>query len=249
MEMELVSSVPEAAPAAAPVAPSPTEPVAPAPIPEPAAPTPAAATEDTTTPAPAEALYKLPDGREVDAVTLQREWKENFMPEFTQKSQRLAAIERGTQPITSPEAAPKWQDPTWQPQSIQEVIEAGKQAALDEIQGQQRQAEETRTRVASEVDAQIAAIKTKDANLDENALFVHANKFGFPNLIAAYENMSEMRKIATETERRVLTNVNTRKADPISGGAQPAPVAGTAQTYGANGNYSSALDYFRSRGA
>jgi hypothetical protein len=39
-------------------------------------------------------LFELPDGRKVDAATLSKEWKENFMPEFTKRSQTLAEIER-----------------------------------------------------------------------------------------------------------------------------------------------------------
>ena len=35
-------------------------------------------------------LFELPDGRKVDAATLQTEWKENFAPEFTRRSQELA---------------------------------------------------------------------------------------------------------------------------------------------------------------
>lgn len=39
-------------------------------------------------------LYDLPDGRKVDAKTLSREWKENFMPDYTKKSQRLSEYEK-----------------------------------------------------------------------------------------------------------------------------------------------------------
>ena len=42
----------------------------------------------------AKELYELPDGRKVDASTLSKEWKENFYPEFTRRSQRLADIDR-----------------------------------------------------------------------------------------------------------------------------------------------------------
>ena len=39
-----------------------------------------------TDPKPDPTLYETPDGRQVDAETLQREWKDNFLPEFTRKS-------------------------------------------------------------------------------------------------------------------------------------------------------------------
>ena len=32
-----------------------------------------------------EVLYETPDGRKVTADVLQKEWKENFLPEFTRK--------------------------------------------------------------------------------------------------------------------------------------------------------------------
>jgi predicted NAD-dependent protein-ADP-ribosyltransferase YbiA (DUF1768 family) len=47
-------------------------------------------TSETT----ADNLFELPDGRKVDASTLSKEWKENFYPEFTRRSQKLAEIER-----------------------------------------------------------------------------------------------------------------------------------------------------------
>ena len=39
-------------------------------------------------------LFELPDGRKVDAKSLTREWKENFLPDYTKKAQRLAEIDR-----------------------------------------------------------------------------------------------------------------------------------------------------------
>jgi predicted NAD-dependent protein-ADP-ribosyltransferase YbiA (DUF1768 family) len=45
---------------------------------------------------PEKELFELPDGRKVDSSTLSKEWKENFYPEFTRRSQKLADIERTT---------------------------------------------------------------------------------------------------------------------------------------------------------
>jgi len=44
-----------------------------------------------------ETLFEMPDGKQVDAATLAKEWKENFYPEFTRRSQKLAEIERQSQ--------------------------------------------------------------------------------------------------------------------------------------------------------
>ena len=41
-------------------------------------------------------LFELPDGRKVDGQTLAKEFKENFIPEFTRKSQELAELKKGT---------------------------------------------------------------------------------------------------------------------------------------------------------
>lgn len=234
--MELVDSSAPAAPAAP--EPSPAEPAAPT----------ETATEATESPeAPAVELFDLPDGRKVDATTLQREWRENFMPDYTRKSQALAEAARVQNPNLNSPDTPKWKDPNYVPQSYAELIEAGKQAALEEIKSDAQAQEQARMQVVSQVDNEIASIKAKDPKLDENALFVHANKYGFNNLIAAHENMSAMRKVALETEQRVLKNVNARKNDPIAGASAPG-TPGAGQAYGANGQYGSAVEYFRRRG-
>jgi len=41
-----------------------------------------------------EELFNLPDGRKVPAEELSKEWKENFYPEFTRRSQQLADFKR-----------------------------------------------------------------------------------------------------------------------------------------------------------
>jgi len=41
-----------------------------------------------------EELFELPDGRKVTAEQLSKEWKENFYPEFTRRSQQLAELKR-----------------------------------------------------------------------------------------------------------------------------------------------------------
>lgn len=44
-----------------------------------------------------EELFELPDGRKVDKETLSKEWKENFYPEFTRRSQKLKEFEKKEQ--------------------------------------------------------------------------------------------------------------------------------------------------------
>jgi predicted NAD-dependent protein-ADP-ribosyltransferase YbiA (DUF1768 family) len=50
--------------------------------------------QSTKSETPEKELFELPDGRKVDSSTLSKEWKENFYPEFTRRSQKLADIER-----------------------------------------------------------------------------------------------------------------------------------------------------------
>ena len=55
--------------------------------------------ETTESETPEKELFELPDGRKVDSATLSKEWKENFYPEFTRRSQKLAEIERANKEI------------------------------------------------------------------------------------------------------------------------------------------------------
>lgn len=207
--MELVDSA-APAPVADP-APSPEVP----PVEEPTAtPTP----EVTPEVKPEEQLYETPDGRKVDAATLQKEWKENFLPEFTRKSQRLAEIEKGEKEIKSPNDEPAWKKPDYVPENYAEVIELAKKEALNEIQSTY-QAEQARVKAIQDaVDSELTEIKKVDPKLDENALFVHANKYGFQSLKTAHSNMVDMKKTALEVEQRTVKNLKTREADPISTG-------------------------------
>jgi DNA-binding transcriptional MerR regulator len=232
---EMVPSVQEAAPAA----PTPSAPETPTP---PVAPEAAAPAETPAQPA-AEQLYDLPDGRKVDAETLRREWKENFLPDYTRKSQKLAEIEKH---IKSPnEEPPKkpWEQPDYTPQSWSEVLELAEKRTLERIQQQAQQAEEQTKAIAAEVDKQLSEIKATDPQLDENALFHHANKFGFRDLKSAHANMQAIKAAALAAEERTLKNLKARGLDPISG--QPSPTGldtgidpDIAQKYG------SAVEFF-----
>lgn len=217
--MELIdSSTPPVTPA--PVVEEPkVEPSPEVPAVEPTVEAPANPTPETTPPVEEPKLYDLPDGRKVDAETLAKEFRENFLPEFTRKSQALAEIER-KKGITSPEdEGPAWKKPDYVPQNYGEVIELAKAEAIKELEGR---SEAERMRVESvqrEVDSQLAELKKIDPKLDENALFVHANKYGFRDLKAAHSNMSDMKKALVDVEQRTLKNLKTREADPISTGA------------------------------
>ncbi len=167
------------------------------------------------TPAAEPQLYPLPDGRMVDAETLTKEWKENFLPDYTKKSQTLAEIERAK---ASDPNVPEWKKEGYVPKSYAEIVELGKAEALKEMAALAAAEEARRAEVNQRVEAQVTALKAKDPKLDEMALFAHANKYGFRDLNLAYENMAEMKTVARVTEERVLQGAK-KKVDPIATGS------------------------------
>jgi len=199
-------------------------------------PTPVTPTEPTEPVTPTEPeLFELPDGRKVDAETLSKEWKENFYPDYTRKSQALAAKEQlpKTDP-TNPLA-----DPNYVPETYAELAEQIKQQTLKEIE-QRNQAEiDARTAIENEVVNQLSEVKKIDTNVNENALFLHATKYGFRDLKVAYQNMKDMNELAKNVQQTTVKNI-TKRNDPVSvapgaGGVRPDP-----------SQFSTAVEYMRS---
>lgn len=237
-EMELVDSVP--------AAPAPT------PAPETPSPAPEAAPEvKTPEPAPevpvepqAPQLYRLPDGRQVDSAGLQREY-ENLLPEFTRKSQELAALKTQNPPITK--ETPPWKDPNFQPNSWADAIEIAKAEALAELGRNAEAARAEEAAVRANVESQLVSIKAVDPKIDENALFEHATKYGFTDLNSAYTNFKAINDAVAATEKRVTKNLTTRAADPIATTPTPAPVAKQEGLSPARiGQFRGALDFLES---
>lgn len=241
MEMELVDSVPAPAPTPSPAPQEPVAPVEPvAPAADPATP---ATPEATGTEPAASQLFKLPDGREVDAAGLQREY-ENLLPEFTRKSQRLAELERVTPPTPITTDEPSWKDPNYSPSSWAEAIEIAKAEALKELTANATAAQQAEAQTRVQVETELAEIKTVDPKVDENALFDHAVKFGFSDLKTAHSNYKAMRDVAVATEQRVLKNLQTRAADPISTNpTAPAVPKSDGYITPNNGQFRGALDF------
>lgn len=205
------SAAPQAAPspAPAPVSPAPTDGQTPPP---------------TGTPPTEGELYELPDGRKVDAATLTQEWKNNFLPDYTKKSQTLAEMQRamGVQPanINNPSQqqpqAPAWTDPNWVPQTYAEIVQAAAEKMQYDQQLQQQQQEQYRQQVNQFVDSQIAEIKKIEPNLSEELLFQHANKYGFGDLMTAFNNMRDYNVAVKRAEQQTVQNMQNRAADPIA---------------------------------
>lgn len=171
--------------------------------------------------APTETLYELPDGRKVNAETLQKEWKENFLPDYTKKSQKLSAIERGEVDITKPDKKnePEWKDPEYVPKSYAEIIQIAKEEALREAEEKAKAESERIQAIHNAVNAELEEIKKSDPKVDENLLFAHANKYGFQSLKTAHANMKDMKNAVVNTEQKVIKNLKTREADPVSSAA------------------------------
>lgn len=174
--------------------------------------------EETTEGEPTEELFDLPDGRKVNAAGLKTEY-ENLLPEFTRKSQELADINREKELNRTSTNEPDWKKPDYVPKDYAEVIEIAKAAALEEISSNAQKETERQDGVKAAIEAELITLKSKDPSLDENALFLHANKYGFQNLTHAHSNMADMKKTAVDVEQRTVKNLKTREVDPISTGA------------------------------
>lgn len=162
-------------------------------------------------------LYELPDGRKVDGTTLHKEYTENLLPEFTRRSQELAALKQAPVPqINQPTNQNYWEDPNWQPATIAEFRQSIKDADVYERTIQAQLEAQQREAIQAEVGQQLADIKANDKDLNENELFAHAHKFGFTDLHKAYENYSLIKGVTKSTEQRVAKNMTQRGA-PVAG--------------------------------
>lgn len=164
-------------------------------------------------------LYELPDGRKVTGEELSREWKENFMPDYTRKSQELSEYKKAKEK----EEVPEWRKEDYQPKTYAEIIEIAKQNAIETIEQKQREQIEARERISKEVENTIAKIKGVDKDLNENKLFEHAVKYGFKDLNLAYQNMKDMNLIQKTVEKKVTENVKNRAAIKVATGNTAKP--------------------------
>lgn len=207
------------------------------------------ATEVTPTEEPAkqeETLYETPDGRKVNADQLTKEWKENFYPEYTRKSQRLAEIEKSKEINRTEDTPASWKNPDYVPKDYAEVIEIAKAEAIRELQERNQKEQEYMKSIQTKIETEISELKKLDSTLDENILFQHANKYGFQDLKAAYTNMTDMKKVALDIEKRTLQNLKTREAAPVAGNTATKTADPTAFDPSASRNFQSATDYLRS---
>jgi len=171
------------------------------------------ASPEAQEPAVVEELYELPDGRKVDAETLSKEWKENFYPEYTRKSQELAKVK--TETINEPKPTSPYEDPNYVPQTYEEIIKAAEERALQTIEQREQDRVAQHQAVEEAVLAQLSEVKKLEPTLNENRLFEHANKYGFKDLNLAYQNMKDMREQAKAIQQETTKNI-AKRADPVS---------------------------------
>lgn len=184
-------------------------------------------------------LYELPDGRKVTAEELYKEHTENLLPEFTRRSQELAKLKESPPPADLNNSQPeknRYADPTYIPQSYEEIIAAAEARALAKVEDRERQAIELRQSVETQVANDIAELKKSDPALNPDALFNHAVKYNFTDLKLAYQNMKDMAAAVKTAQTETVKNI-TKRTDPIATkpggtGAKPNPAHfGSARDY------------------
>jgi len=171
---------------------------------------------ETATPAAPE-LFELPDGRKVDGLTLSREFKENFLPDYTRKSQELARLNKApnTPDIIKTEDIDPMADPGYAPRDYAELAKQIEERTLRALEARDNKAKEGAMAIENAVTEQLNAVKTIDKNVNENALFLHATKYHFTDLKLAHQNMTDMAKLAKNVETTTVKNIQKR-SDPVS---------------------------------
>ncbi len=180
---------------------------------------------------PAEEVEETQQEPEAPKEDFYKKQYENLLPDYTRKSQKLAELEKIN--IEPKVEQPEWTKPDWQPKTWQEATEAGKQAALREIAPllnevqqakQQREATEQARQVA---DAEMAEIKVLNPKVNEDLVYQHATKYGFPSLKSAYQNLIDMQGLQKTTQQKVLRNLNQRNSEPVGVSGATTPVDDT----------------------
>jgi hypothetical protein len=163
------------------------------------------------------AQYALPDGKMVDAETLSREWKENFLPEYTRKSQELAAQKAKLQPVEEPQppAQAPWANPEWQPGNYQELAEGVQQQVWKQILNAANAEEQQKQERDAYVQREIEEIKSLDPKADVHRVMSHAAKYAFQSLLPAFQNMKAMEESERRVEERVMNNMKARAQEPV----------------------------------
>lgn len=164
--------------------------------------------------------YKLPDGREVDGATLAEVYK-SLLGDYTQKAQALSAYEKAgvkvePQPNINKATQQPWEDPNWIPKNYAEIVAVSKAAVQAEREAQTRAEAEAKAQVAQQVEGELAEIKKIEPNVSEDLLFAHATKYGFTNLVQAFNNMRDLNVAIKQTQANTQKNLQNRANEVIN---------------------------------
>lgn len=190
-----------------------------------------------TTPAPEPELFELPDGRKVDAATLSTLWRDEFMPEFTQRSQKLAELTKGPQPPQ--EKTDPLKDPNYIPPTYDELAAQIEQRILGGMQERQEKEAAARKAIEDAAVSQLNEVKAADPSVNESELFKYAMKYQFSDLRLAHASMKERDDAVKAAMTHTKQSVNDRQ-DPVS--AKPGAAAGGALN---PDSFSSSVEYLR----
>lgn len=183
-------------------------------------------------------LFELPDGRKVTGEELYKEHTEKLLPEFTRRSQELAELKKGSINNNNEPASP-YADPNYIPQSYEEILKVAEERALKAFEAREQASIEQHEAIENEVATQLETLKKADPALNENALFLHANKYGFRDLSLAHQNMKDMSAMAKNVQQKTADNI-ARRNDPVS--ISPGATGGRPDP----SQFENARDYLRS---
>ena len=198
-----------------------------------------AETPAETTPAAEPELFELPDGRKVDAAELSTLWREHFYPEYTKKSQDLAALTRQAPQQTPAETTDPLKDPNYIPDTYDTLAAQIEQRILGGMQARQQAEAEAKQALEDNAIAQLTEVKTADPTVNEARLFQHAMKYQFTDLRLAHASMKDMDEAVKAAMTHVKQNAQDRQ-DPVS--ARPGAAAGGALD---PDSFASSVDYLR----
>lgn len=179
-----------------------------------------------------ESLYQMPDGRELSGEQVLEEYK-NLQTDYTKKATLLAELTKPKEVTQDP-----WKDPSYSPQSWDEVLGAAEQRVLAKIKSEQevlsqQQAQETadRQKISDEVDKSVAEIKKTDKELNEDDMFTFAAEKAkkgvqYTTVDSLYEDYKMIREARKQGQQDALRNMaNRQNLNMGSAGPQgPAPV-------------------------
>jgi len=212
--------------------------------------------ETQSEPTTSQELYELPDGRKVDAKTLEHEFKNNFMPDYTRKSQIVAQVTKQASPAQAQQQSnqineqqqntPPWRDPNWVPQTYSEILEAAKYEVKAEQVQEQTIREQQQAQVNQYVDMQLNEIRKQEPNLSEELLFHHATKYGFTDLRTAYQNMKDFDIAVRRTQERTVKNIQNRADTPIAVQTQQQGSSNEIDYNSITNDYRSPIDILKS---